>query len=149
LKKLALFILTLALSIPAMAQTVIQCGIGTPHPWVISGTGVCTVAPGGYIDSGESWNYRPGGGALVGSAVNLVPIGAGHNGYSIVPQFGGVGSSTPISIQAFTEEMQFTWNGNNITMVWQRYFYMQWSYITWAADPSDHLPMGTINTSIR
>jgi hypothetical protein len=119
LKKLALFILTLALSIPAMAQTVIQCGIGTPHPWVISGTGVCTIAPGGYIDSGESWNYRPGGGALVGSAVNLVPIGAGHNGYSIVPQFGGVGSSTPISIMAFTEEMQFTWNGNNITMTWQ------------------------------
>jgi hypothetical protein len=29
-----------------------------------------------------------------------------------------------------------------------RCFYMKWSYITGAMDPSDHLPTGTIKTSI-
>ena len=111
--------LILLLAAPAMAQTVINCGIGTPNPWVMGGSGTCTVAPGGFIDAGESFNYRPNSGTLIGSAVNLVPVGAGHSAYSIVPQFGGVGSGTPISIMAFTEKLQFTWNGNNITMVWQ------------------------------
>jgi hypothetical protein len=120
LKKLALFILTLALAISTMAgaQTVINCGAGTPNPWVSGGAGACHFAPGGWIDSRESWNFRTGG-TLSGTAITLVPIGAGHAGWGLVPQFGGVGSSTPISILAFTEEMQFTWNGNNITMVWQ------------------------------
>lgn len=119
--KRIMLILALLLAIPAISHAqVFNCGIGTPNAWTVYTTpGPCSVSVDGFNEGGN-WLYRPNSGVITGGAVNLVPIGAGHAGFSLVPQFGGRGGTTPtVNTQAFVEKMQFTWNGNNITMVWQ------------------------------
>jgi hypothetical protein len=113
---IAAFLVALIAPFKAYSQstTIFNC-----QGWSFTTPGPCYVDPNGYNEGGRSWVYRPNSGVLDGTALNLVPIGAGHSSYALDPQFGGFGSSTPVSVLAFTEEMQFSWNGNNIVMAWQ------------------------------
>ena len=121
MKRALWLLLAMLFPVAGLAQsTVFDCGIGQSTAWSTSVSGNnCYVDPNGYNEGGRTWVYRPNSGAVTGGAVLLVPLNSTHAGYSISPQFGGQGTSPTTNIQAFTEDLIFTWNGSNIALVWQ------------------------------
>jgi hypothetical protein len=95
---------------PVAWSQAINCPVGTGFNFNTSGA--CSVAPGGYIDGSQAFNYRPDSGALSGTSLVLVPADAGHQAWSIV-------SSSQFNVQAFTETATFVPNGFNMAFVWQ------------------------------
>lgn len=89
--------------------------INCPSGFVLSSSGACGIAPNGYIDAGEPFNYRGASypATLTGSnGLNLAPNGAGHAGWTLVGQ-------APVNVQAFDWKVWFYWNGYNFAVTLQ------------------------------